>query len=95
MHAAPRLCAVISTPAGEQLTARLYDPQGVLVAESVPLTSPLAGRVPVAHGHNPVGRLGARNLDPHATYVLQVVPLDGGTAAAGFTTVGLGRAAAR
>lgn len=84
------LDAVVSAPAGEQLTARLYDPQGVLVAESVPFTSPLAaGETSAPYGHDPVGRLAARGLDPRATYVLQIVTPESAPLADAFTSVGL------
>jgi hypothetical protein len=87
---ARNLDAVVSSPGGEQVTARLYDRFGVLMTESIPLASPLApGRAPIPHGHDPVGRLAARDLDPRATYVLQVVPPNDGALAGGFTSVGL------
>ncbi|HWM89562.1 MAG TPA: LamG domain-containing protein [Thermoanaerobaculia bacterium] len=68
---------IVSSPEGQPVLARLFDEDGVLIAEGKGLDEETAGSTPSPAGMVPQTRLRAEGLEPGGLYLLQVVPRDG------------------
>lgn len=66
---------IVSSPDGQPVLARLFDPSGVLVGEGEGLDEATAGKTPAPAGLVPHTRLRAEGLEA-GDYLLQVVPRD-------------------